>query len=116
MRRVQLVSLPTCTFPQSNRPHRLLIIQSTKTAPGTFGTLIIVLPSDHTGGTIKLTHNQKEKVAQLQNHLVSTLRILHSRYAGRIQTYKSTPLISCRYADVIYKVGNRPFVIYCASG
>ena len=56
------MNFPTGTFPRSNRPHRLLTIQSTETAPGTFGTLVIFLPSDYSGGAIKLTHNQKEKI------------------------------------------------------
>ena len=40
----------------------MLILRSTEKTPGMFGTLVICLPSEHIGGAVRLTHNQKEEV------------------------------------------------------
>lgn len=37
------------------------MIQSTEKVPGMFGTLIICLPSEHTGGTVCLQHGTKKE-------------------------------------------------------
>lgn len=38
-----------------------LIPRSTEKTPAMFGTLVICLPSEHTGGAVHLTHGHKEK-------------------------------------------------------
>lgn len=39
----------------------LLILNSTEKAPGMFGTLVVILPSLYTGGTIQLSHASMQK-------------------------------------------------------
>ena len=49
-------------------PHR-----DTLKAPGMFGTLVIVLPSDHTGGELVVTHGNRKVTLSLANNEVSAI-------------------------------------------
>jgi hypothetical protein len=55
------------------QPYKLLLYEEgaffkahrdTEKVPGMFGTLVVCLPSEHTGGEVHLKHNQKQQVLQ----------------------------------------------------
>ena len=59
-RRVQCLNPTKSESTQPERASLALITDSTEKVPGMFGTLVICLPSEHTGGAVRLKHAQKE--------------------------------------------------------
>ena len=48
--------------------------RDTEKSPGMFGTLVIVLPSEHAGGELVVSHGEKEVTVSLANNEVSAIR------------------------------------------
>ena len=71
--------------PALAQPYKLLLYEEgaffkahrdTEKVPGMFGTMIVCLPSEHTGGEVHLTHNQKRQIlrtAESSAYNLSTL-------------------------------------------
>jgi len=79
--------------------------RDTEKSPGMFGTLVIVLPSEHAGGELVVSHGEKEVTVSLANNEVSAIRFA-AFYADCEHEVK--PIVSGNRVCLIYNLIRRP--------
>ena len=79
------------------------MIKSTEKVSGMFGTLVICLPSKHTGGTVCLQHGTKEETFDTSESSAFDATCI-AWFVSNITTPTLLGLWNHRYADVTHEV------------
>jgi len=87
--------------------------RDTAKSPGMFGTLVVVLPSEHTGGELVVNHGGKEVTMSLANNEVSEIRFA-AFYADCEHEVK--PITSGNRICLIYNLVRRSRVLTVSQG
>ncbi len=79
------------------------MIKSTERVPGMFGTLVICLPSEHTGGTVCLQHGTKKEGFDTSEFSAFDATCI-AWFVSNISSSTILGLRNHRYADVTHEV------------